>query len=88
MNLQAFKETLASKNPPPHPSAIIQAFWNYTVGNWDKGDTLRQHLPDKNVSPIHAYLHRKEVRPQTVRWAKKAGCFFSGRMAANRSWLP
>lgn len=60
MNINGFKESLASNQEPAQASVYLKALWHDAKGDWEKAHELIQDLPDKNAAWIHAYLHRKE----------------------------
>jgi hypothetical protein len=74
MNIQDFKKTIASSNPPTDSSVYLRALWFDAKGNWEKAHELIQDLPDKTASWVHAYLHRKEGDNWNADyWYNKAG---------------
>lgn len=74
MNLETFKETISSKQPPSNLSVYAQALWYDAKGNWSKAHELIQDLPDKSAAWVHAYLHRKEGDLFNADyWYRKAG---------------
>ena len=74
MNLSAFKESLAGKEPPQSTSVYLKALWQDAKGDWDKAHTLIQDVEDKNAAWIHAYLHRKEGDTGNADyWYRRAG---------------
>lgn len=73
-NLEAFKETLTTEQPPAAASVYLQALWYDAKGDWNGSHELIQDLPDNNASWIHAYLHRKEGDTWNADyWYRKAG---------------
>ncbi|MDQ3279335.1 MAG: hypothetical protein M3Q06_13485 [Bacteroidota bacterium] len=74
MNLDTFKHTIKSQQPPGELSVYLQAMWWDAKGNWEKAHGLIQDLTDKTAAWIHAYLHRKEgdIRNADY-WYNRAG---------------
>ena len=74
MDLQIFKESLASPKAPSGTSIYLQALWEDGKGNWEQSHNLIQDLTDKTAAWIHAYLHRKEGDIWNADyWYSKAG---------------
>ncbi len=74
MNITALKQSLFTDSPPPEASDYVKALWYDAKNDWQKAHELIQHLPDKNASWIHAYLHRKEGDISNADyWYSKAG---------------
>lgn len=60
MDLDLFKNSLNSNEPPDSISVYMKALWYDGKGDWERAHQLIQDLNDKNACWIHAYLHRKE----------------------------
>jgi hypothetical protein len=60
MDLNTFKDSIATNQVPAQASVYLKALWYDQKGDWEKAHQLIQDLPDKNAAWIHAYLHRKE----------------------------
>ena len=74
MDLQAFKQTLASPAPPEGLSLAVQALWWDAKGDWDKAHECAQERDDKDGALVHAYLHRKEGDQSNAGyWYRRAG---------------
>jgi hypothetical protein len=74
MNVNSFRDSLASGSPPSALSVYAEALWYDAKGNWHRAHELIQDLTDKNAAWIHAYLHRKEGDTWNADyWYNKAG---------------
>ena len=74
MDLNAFKQSLKTAEPPAGISVYLKALWYDGKGDWQGSHELIQDVPDKNASWIHAYLHRKEGDIWNADyWYSKAG---------------
>jgi hypothetical protein len=74
MNLESFKSTITSIQPPKNLSPYLESLWYDAKGDWDKAHLIIQDIADKNASWIHAYLHRKEGDIWNADyWYQKAG---------------
>jgi len=74
MDLQLFKQSLSSPQPPSGTSVYLLALWEDGKGNWEQSHNLIQDLTDKTAAWIHAYLHRKEGDIWNADyWYSKAG---------------
>lgn len=74
MDLTALNESLSRNTPPADASIYLKALWYDAKNDWKEAHELIQHLPDKNASWIHAYLHRKEGDIWNADyWYSKAG---------------
>ncbi len=60
MDLQAFRNALATPQPPDGLSFALQALWWDAKGDWDKAHECAQARDDAAGMSVHAYLHRKE----------------------------
>ena len=60
MNLQSFKLSLQSNEPPAHMNEHLKALWFGGKEDWNKSHNIAQDIMDDNGSWIHAWLHRKE----------------------------
>ena len=73
-NLQAFRASLARKEPPAHLDLALQALWWDARGDWHKAHELAQKKDDAAGAWVHAYLHRKEGDPSNAGyWYRRAG---------------
>lgn len=74
MDLQDFRNSLASDEPPAGLSLALQALWWDARGDWDKAHELAQAREDRPGMHVHAYLHRKEGDPANAGyWYRRAG---------------
>ena len=60
MDLQSFRDALATPQPPDGLSFALQALWWDAKGDWDKAHECAQARDDAARMSVHAYLHRKE----------------------------
>ena len=60
MDLQSFRESIASPLPPDGLNLALQALWWDAKGDWDKAHERAQERDDQAGMRVHAYLHRKE----------------------------
>ena len=60
MDLQSFRNALATPQPPDGLSFALQALWWDAKGDWDKAHECAQARDDDAGMSVHAYLHRKE----------------------------
>ena len=60
MDLDKFKQSIASKTPPPQLTTLLKALWLDKKGNWDEAHHLADSMSTEDAAWVHAYLHRKE----------------------------
>ncbi len=60
MNIDEFRQTLSSTEPPAKLSAYLASLWYDAKGDWERSHTIIQEINDPTAAWIHAYLHRKE----------------------------
>jgi len=60
MNMEAFKATLQSAQPPSGLSEHLKALWYGGKEDWEQSHNIAQDILDEDGSWIHAWLHRKE----------------------------
>ena len=60
MDLQSFRHSLASAQPPEGLGYALQALWWDAKGDWDKAHQCAQARDDTPGMSVHAYLHRRE----------------------------
>jgi hypothetical protein len=60
MDLQEFRDSLKSEEPPSHLSLALAGLWWDARGNWDQAHESAQRDESPAGSWVHAYLHRKE----------------------------
>lgn len=74
MDLEIFKDSLASAEPPPEMSLATQALWWDAKGEWQKAHECAQEQEDATGAWVHAYLHRKEGDAANAGyWYRRAG---------------
>jgi len=74
MNLEAFKQSLQRKAPPPGLSGAAQGLWWDAKGDWQKAHASAQGDDGAAGAWVHAYLHRKEGdRANAGYWYRRAG---------------
>ena len=60
MDLQTFKASLDSPEPPANTGQYLEALWREAHGEWDRAHRIVQEMTDADAAWIHAYLHRRE----------------------------
>ena len=60
MDLQSFRKTMESPEPPEGVSLVLEALWWDAKGEWEKAHRCAQERDDDAGMRVHAYLHRKE----------------------------
>jgi hypothetical protein len=60
VDLQSFRDSLTTPQPPDGLSFALQALWWDAKGEWDKAHECAQARDDAAGMSVHAYLHRKE----------------------------
>lgn len=60
MTFIEFQSSLQDPNPPEGLSDALLSLWYAGKDNWQKSHDIAQHIPTKEGSWIHAYLHRWE----------------------------
>lgn len=60
MDLQSFKGSVATSQPPDGLSLALEALWWDAKGDWQKAHRCAQERDDQAGMQVHAYLHRKE----------------------------
>lgn len=74
MDLRAFKESLATPQPPAGLSPALQALWWDAKGEWDEAHERAQERDDTAGMRVHAYLHRKEGDQSNAEyWYRRSG---------------
>lgn len=74
MNLDEFKTSLSSQQPPEKASPYLKALWYAGKDDWETSHNIAQDIHDKSGSWIHAYLHRVEGDTFNANhWYNKAG---------------
>ncbi len=66
MTLDEFRQTLAAASAPPLPP-LLRALWHDAKGDWDEAHRIAQDVSGADGARVHAYLHRKEGDPLTMR---------------------
>lgn len=74
MNIESFKATLSSAEPP-ELSHALRALWWDAKGDWDKAHaSAQQDEQSPEGTWVHAYLHRKEGDLSNAgHWYRRAG---------------
>jgi hypothetical protein len=74
MDIQEFRKSLRSEEPPYGLSPALRALWWDAKGNWERAHELAQERDDAAGMLVHAYLHRKEGDPSNAAyWYRRAG---------------
>ena len=74
MNLDTFKDSLATETPPTDLSPELQALWHDGKGDWDAAHRCVQSDESGAGAWVHAYLHRKEGdQSNAAYWYRRAG---------------
>ena len=74
MNLQAFRDSLLSKDPPAQLGSALAGLWWDARGDWTKAHESAQRDEGAAGEWVHAYLHRKEGdSTNAAYWYKRAG---------------
>lgn len=75
MNIEDFKLTLISSEPPSHFSELQQGLWYAAKGEWNAAHHIaQQHEGSANFDHLHAYLHRVEGDEWNASyWYRRAG---------------
>jgi hypothetical protein len=74
VNLQQFRESLQSNEPPAHLSAALAGLWWDAKGNWTKAHESAQQDEGPSGAWVHAYLHRKQGDSSNAAyWYRRAG---------------
>ncbi|MHB1937726.1 MAG: hypothetical protein ACYCOR_14220 [Acidobacteriaceae bacterium] len=86
MNLEAFKTSIAAKEPHSGLSVPLAALWWDAKGDWARAHALVDELDTKDGMAVHAYLHRKEGQAANADyWYQRAGREFY-RPALAEEW--
>lgn len=73
-NLQDFKTSFTTEQPPLHLPLHLQALWYDGKGDWQTAHDLIDQENDQNSAYVHAYLHRKEGDSWNADyWYRRAG---------------
>ena len=74
MNLNDFKDSVASGAMPPDLSVPLQTLWLEAGGDWHRAHNSVQSAHGDDVTWVHAYLHRKEGDVSNAAyWYRRAG---------------
>lgn len=74
MHPQAFRDSIASPQPPDGLSLALQALWWDGKGDWTKAHQCAQERDDGPGMRVHAYLHRKEGdHSNAAYWYRRCG---------------
>jgi len=60
VDFEAFRRSLAGKQPPRGLAPVLRALWHDARGNWARAHEIVQGERGKDAARVHAYLHRKE----------------------------
>ena len=86
MDLEAFRGSLGSDDPPKGASPLLVALWWEARGNWAKAHEIAQEIDSPDAAWVHAYLHRKEGdQGNAGYWYRRAGRPHS-RAALQAEW--
>lgn len=74
MNVEEFRATTSSAEPPDGLTAPLAALWWDAKGEWARAHALVDELETREGMAVHAYLHRKEgMEWNADYWYAKAG---------------
>lgn len=74
LDLEAFRNSLATDAPPTGVSTALQALWHDARGDWDAAHNYAQDAKGRDGDWVHAYLHRKEGDlGNAAYWYRRAG---------------
>jgi hypothetical protein len=74
VNLQQFRESMQSNEPPRQLSVALAGLWWDAKGNWTKAHESAQQDEGPSGAWVHAYLHRKEGDSSNAAyWYQRAG---------------
>lgn len=75
MNIEDFKNTLNSTEPPAYLSDLQQGIWYAAKGDWEAAHNIAQeHEGSKDFDHLHAHLHRVEGDGWNAGyWYRRAG---------------
>ena len=74
MNLEGFRESVASAAPPDGLSLALAGMWWDAKGDWNKAHESAQQDDGPAGAWVHAYLHRKEGDlSNAAYWYQRAG---------------
>jgi hypothetical protein len=87
MDLQQFRDSLRSDQPPNSLSLALQGLWWDAKGDWTRAHESAQQDEGPDGSWVHAYLHRKEGDASNAGyWYRRAGKA-SFRGSLDDEWL-
>jgi hypothetical protein len=73
-NLQEFKTSLTTEQPPHDLPLHLQALWYDGKGDWQTAHDLIDQENDNQCAYVHAYLHHKEGDSWNADyWYRRAG---------------
>jgi hypothetical protein len=74
MELDDFKASLESGEPPPGLGPVLHALWQEAKGDWHAAHRLAQGAGGAEGAWVHAYLHRVEGDLSNADyWYRRAG---------------
>ncbi len=77
MDIEAFKTSLAEKEPPLSLPVPLTALWWDAKQDWARAHALVDQLETTDGMAVHAYLHRKEGQISNADyWYRRAGSKF------------
>jgi hypothetical protein len=89
MDLDQFRASLISSDPPKQLSLALAGLWWDAKGDWAKAHDSAQRDDGPDGSWVHAYLHRKEGDPANAGyWYGRAGKqYFRGALQEEWSFI-
>ncbi len=74
MDIQDFKQSLASPAAPAGLPRLLEALWWDSKGDWERAHGLAQDVPNRDGAWVHALLHREEGdQGNAAYWYRQAG---------------
>ena len=86
MNLDEFRNSLASDGPPEEMSLALAGLWWDAKGDWTKAHESAQQDEGPAGAWVHAYLHRKDGDLSNAGyWYQRAGKS-QARISLDKEW--
>ena len=74
MNLQEFRDSALTGQPPAHLNFALSGLWWDAKGDWTRAHESAQQDEGPAGAWVHAYLHRKEGDSSNAAyWYQRAG---------------
>jgi len=74
MDVDTFRSTLETGNPPEGSGKALRAMWYQARDDWDQAHRLAQAQNDADGAWVHAFLHRVEGdSANAAYWYRRAG---------------